>query len=118
MQNLVKNGIITSNKGMNGGFNLSGDPEEILLKDIVHAIDGDSFLTQCVLGFPKCGDNNPCPVHDQWLKSKEIILGILYGKNLGELSQKLDTKLNFINTLIDRCYEDKPNIRVDLNTCC
>jgi len=120
MQNLAKNGILISNKGVNGGFALSRRPSEILLKDVVKAIDGDEFLTKCVLGFPKCGDNNPCPVHDQWTKAKDIILDMLYRKNLEELSQNLDTKINFIESLLERCNNtgETPNIRVDLNTCC
>lgn len=120
MQNLAKHGILISNKGVNGGFALSRRPSEISLKDIVHAIDGDEFLTKCVLGFPKCGDNNPCPVHDQWTKAKDVILDMLYGKNLEELSQNLDTKINLIETLLERCKNtgENPNLKVDLNTCC
>ncbi len=120
MQNLAKNGLLISNKGMNGGFALSRHPSEILLKDIVHAIDGDELFTRCVLGFPKCGDRNPCPVHNQWTKAKDSILEMLYERNLDELSQNLDTKINLIETLKERCCDTKsnPNLRIDLHTCC
>jgi Rrf2 family transcriptional regulator, iron-sulfur cluster assembly transcription factor len=111
MQNLARHGILSSSKGMNGGYNLSRKPSEISLKDIVQAIDGDNFLTKCVLGFPKCGDHNPCPVHDQWSKAKIAILDMLYRKNIEELSQNLDTKINLIETLIERCCENKENNR-------
>jgi len=120
MQSLVRNGIIISNKGTNGGFTLSRPPAELPLIQIVHAIDGDDILTKCVLGFPKCGDAKPCPVHDQWVQAKDIILDMLYGKNLEELSQNLDNKINLVETLIQRCSEctADSNKRVDLNTCC
>ncbi len=120
MQNLARNGILISNKGMNGGYALSRRPAEISLKDIVHAVDGVDILTKCVLGFPKCGDKNPCPVHDQWTKAKGFILDMLYGQNLEELSNNLDTKIDFIETLIERCCETtkNPNLRIDLNICC
>lgn len=120
LQTLARYGILISNKGMNGGFTLTRSPGEISLIEIVHAIDGNFFLTKCVIGFPKCGDNNSCPVHDHWTKAREIIFNMLYGKNLEELSQHLDNKINLIETLTERCCEctADSNKRADLNTCC
>jgi Rrf2 family protein len=40
MQQLVKNGILTSKKGPNGGFNLAKPAADITMLEILEAIDG------------------------------------------------------------------------------
>ncbi len=96
LQTLTRDHIVVSHKGSNGGFALARSPKEIHLLDIVRAVDGDSFLDGCVVGFPGCGDENPCPVHPQWKKAKEMILTMLQKKTLAELGKGLNLKLDHI----------------------
>lgn len=96
LQTLTRERIVVSRKGANGGFALGRSPKEITLIDIVRAVDGESSLDGCVLGFPACGDRTPCPVHDQWKRAKEVILTMLQKKTLAELGKGLDGKLEFI----------------------
>jgi Rrf2 family iron-sulfur cluster assembly transcriptional regulator len=65
LQNLMKKGILNSYKGPNGGVCLAKSPDQITLLDIVEAVDGLGFNTQCIIGLPKCGDDEPCAVHNQ-----------------------------------------------------
>ena len=30
------------------------------------AIDGSHLFETCVLGLPGCGEQKPCPLHEQW----------------------------------------------------
>lgn len=99
LQILTRNGIIVSKKGQHGGYEIGLDPKKTTLMDIVKAIDGDSYLGECVLGFPGCCDENPCPVHDSWRRSKKSILEMLNNKTIAKLSKELDGKLDQINTL-------------------
>jgi len=66
LQTLTPSGIIGSKKGKNGGFYLARKPSNIKLIEIVEAIDGLEVFKTCVLGFPNCGDEHPCPVHSSW----------------------------------------------------
>ncbi len=66
LQSLTESGIIDSKKGKAGGFFLAKDPSKIRLIDIVAAIDGLSMFDSCVLGFPNCSPDNPCPLHSRW----------------------------------------------------
>ncbi|MBI4428900.1 MAG: Rrf2 family transcriptional regulator [Ignavibacteriales bacterium] len=99
LQTLSRSGVVVSLKGANGGFSLARSPKEIKLIEIVRAIDGDKFLDDCILGFPGCGDKNPCPVHAQWKRAKEIVLNILNEKTLAVLGKELDPKLDLIARL-------------------
>jgi len=99
LQTLSRDGIVTSYKGATGGFVLGRSPKEIKLIDIVRATDGEKFLDDCVLGFPGCGDQNPCSVHHTWKKAKKILLDMLNTKNVAQLSKEIDAKLELVQQL-------------------
>lgn len=58
LQNLVKQKLLVSTKGPNGGFSLSKPPGEISLWDIVINVDGEEYFTNCLIGL------RPCKAHD------------------------------------------------------
>lgn len=99
LQTLTRDEIVVSQKGSHGGFKLGRPAAAITVGDIVRAVDGEAFLSQCVLGFPACGDDFPCPVHDSWKDAKDRILEMLHASNLDILSQRLGGKLNLLNDL-------------------
>lgn len=100
LQTLARHEIVVSYKGHKGGFDLGKGAAEIHLSDIVRAIDGDTFLKHCVIGFPTCGDDQPCPVHSYWKEAKHIIQTMLSQKTIDDLSKNFDTKLSFLGLSI------------------
>ena len=66
LQILTSSGIVGSKKGKNGGFFLARSASEVRLIEIVEIIDGMEMFNNCVLGFPGCTSEEPCPVHDVW----------------------------------------------------
>lgn len=70
LQNLVRQKILVSTKGPNGGFGLARKTDQISLYDIVRIVDGDDFFNNCLIGMQPCSthENNekPCPVHGRF----------------------------------------------------
>ena len=66
LQSLTQQQILTSYRGPKGGVALARPAEQIMLADIVSAIDGKDLFSACILGIPGCGEGIPCPLHDQW----------------------------------------------------
>lgn len=93
LQMLTSSGIVGSKKGKNGGFFLAKEPVEIKLIDIVEAIDGLDVFKTCVLGFPGCSHETPCPVHDKWGKLREEAFKMLSEETLEDLKEKTKNKL-------------------------
>lgn len=85
LQKLVKAGLLESMKGPNGGFKLSKKPEKITLIDIIKAIDGLEVFTRCGIGFKKCSDDHPCPIHHDFKKVREKVYELFKKKTLKEL---------------------------------
>ena len=98
LQTLTTNGIIYSRKGKNGGFSLAKNPADIRLIDIVLAIDGLEIFHKCVLGFPGCSVEKPCPVHDKWGKLREDTYKMLSEETLEDLRDKTKSKIESIRT--------------------
>jgi len=96
LQQLTKVGIISSKKGNSGGFFLAKNPQDIRLIHIVDAIDGLELFNRCVLGFPNCSNENPCPVHNEWGKLRYEALGMLTIHSLAEVR---DATIKKIETL-------------------
>lgn len=96
LQQLVRSNIVLSLKGKSGGFLLARPPKDIMLIEIVQAIDGDRFLEHCVIGFPGCADTNPCPLHPKWSRAKAIILDMLKNENVLEIGKEIKPKLDFL----------------------
>jgi len=98
MQNLVKQKLLVSTKGPNGGFALAHSADKITLWDIVIKVDGEEFFTNCLISLEPCRTHDPskplCPVHSQYDKLR---------KQIGEFYQ--ETNLEIISKDIDK-YED------------
>ena len=93
LQNLRENGLVLSNKGKNGGFGLAKEPSNIKLIDIVEAIDGLELFQSCVLGFPECSPDTPCPVHDSWGALRTQAFEMLSNETLDKLKDKTLNKI-------------------------
>ncbi|HEX9253853.1 MAG TPA: Rrf2 family transcriptional regulator, partial [Ignavibacteriaceae bacterium] len=94
LQSLTESGIIESKKGKSGGFKLAKHPSKIKLIDIVDAIDGLESFNSCVLGFPKCSPDKPCPVHDQWGSLRTKAYEMLSSETLDKFKEKTLNKIN------------------------
>jgi Rrf2 family protein len=93
LQSLTSSGIVNSKKGKNGGFSIGKKPSEIYLIDIVKAIDGLTIFENCVLGFPDCCPEKPCPVHDEWGIIRDEAFKMLSHYTLEELRDKTIKKI-------------------------
>lgn len=86
MKRLVKEGILSSQKGPNGGFYLSENTLKTPLIQFIHLTGEDEYFKSCVLRLRKCDATKPCPLHsraeqlrDQWedVFSKTLVSDLL-----------------------------------------
>jgi len=88
LQSLTESGLVYSRKGKAGGFAMAKDPKAIRLIDIVTAIDGLSIFNSCVLGFPNCNPEHPCPLHEKWGALRTNAYNMLTDQTLDQLREK------------------------------
>ncbi|MEE8335566.1 MAG: Rrf2 family transcriptional regulator [Candidatus Neomarinimicrobiota bacterium] len=87
-QSLVKQRLLFAVRGRNGGLKLARSAEDILLNQIVFAIDGPPPEEDiCVIGLDYCSDDAPCPLHHQWKPIRKQIRTLLEEENLAQLAR-------------------------------
>ena len=99
LQTLRNHGYITSQKGKTGGFLLKNSSRDLSLYGIAQLFEGPEFLENCVIGFPGCSDDTPCPFHEEWKIAKELIYKMIKNNQIDELSELIDSKLNYIKDI-------------------
>jgi Rrf2 family protein len=92
LQVLVRADLLVSSRGRGGGFALRTLPREIVLRQIVEAIDGKDRTRRCILGLSACDENQACPQHDCWVGIRRQIDEVLDKTTLADLVEAMSRK--------------------------
>ena len=74
MQGLARSGLVTSQRGLYGGFTLVLTPKELSVYDVIQAVDPIVRIAHCPLGLEGHG-TNLCPLHRGhiWVSPPSVI---------------------------------------------
>lgn len=89
---LARAQLIRAKRGYLGGFMLARRAEEIMLLDIVDAVDGTAWAGRCLLGLAACSDERACPMHEFWKSERASIRGLLARTSLQDVAQFEDRR--------------------------
>jgi Rrf2 family iron-sulfur cluster assembly transcriptional regulator len=92
LQDLVRHGLLKSNKGPRGGFRLTVPAGELPLLRVVEAVDGPGRYQRCIAGNEECHDRVACPMHDSWVPVRRHIVEYLQGTTVADLAKSLGEK--------------------------
>ncbi len=73
LQRLSKKGLVTSIRGMKGGFQLAKRPKVISLLEVIEAIQGPSAISACAIDRRICGRSRICAVHPIWVEIRKEV---------------------------------------------
>jgi Rrf2 family protein len=85
LQILVKKKILTSTRGLHGGFLLKKDANELNLMEVIEAIDGMDIFDTCVIGIKECTSESSCPIHEQYKAFQEEFMRVFADKTVKNL---------------------------------
>ena len=94
MGRLREAGFVESVRGKNGGYRIAKPLDEIHLKQIVNVVEGLENFDRCLLGFERCDDENPCPMHEFWSGPKDSINEMLADVSLADMVKSEGKKLS------------------------
>lgn len=92
-----ENKIISSVRGPNGGFYMTGKAKQLPVRSILDAMDEDSVLERCILGLKECSETKPCPMHAQYKHIKAQLVKLFETKTIEELASDIDEGEAFLN---------------------
>ncbi|MCH2187354.1 SUF system Fe-S cluster assembly regulator [Myxococcota bacterium] len=86
LKTLTRAGVLTSHRGVKGGYSLARRPAELSVADMITALDGPLALTQCNLGPDRCDLENHCAVKSPWLVINHVVHNALASVTLADLT--------------------------------
>jgi Rrf2 family protein len=92
LQILTGRNILLSFRGPNGGISLARPAKEIMLAEVVEAVDGLAIFHNCVLGLGLCNEENPCPVHEHWTDVRQNCRAFFETTSLQFLVEEINKK--------------------------
>ncbi|PHS25906.1 MAG: SUF system Fe-S cluster assembly regulator [Methylophaga sp.] len=82
---LSHNGLLISERGAQGGYNLSRSPNKISIAEIITAIEGPIALTECVGEESHCELEPYCDVQTNWTRINNAVFHALDEVKLSDM---------------------------------
>jgi len=89
------NRLVKSIRGAGGGYTLARKPEDIRLSEILHALEGNCCLVECIEDETYCEFTESCPTFDIWKNATELLKGYFESITLRDvmtMAEKKDKK--------------------------
>lgn len=96
LQTLVKEEVISSAKGPNGGFYLTTKKMNQSILAIIDAIDGKEVFNQCGLGLSRCSATHPCPIHNDYKGIRDDFKEMCHRKKVSDLCETVNNGLAYL----------------------
>jgi Rrf2 family protein len=106
LRRLRQAGIVTSVRGVSGGFELARDASEISVKDVIEATEGSTFEINCrqhQVGAERCDTSHDCSIRPVWYALRARIDELLDQIRISDLLECGEVGLT---ELIDITWQD------------
>lgn len=108
-------GIVRAKRGYRGGYRLARPGDEITLLEVVEAVAGQTWGSDCLLGLGACSDECPCPMHDFWSRRRSELERELRAKTVRDVGKFSLTRFRIADAApqrgLPRSFETAQRIR-------
>jgi FeS assembly SUF system regulator len=89
LKTLAQENLLTSSRGVNGGYRLARAPEDISMADIIAAMEGPIALTECADLDSQCVLEPLCSVRTNWQRINLVVRNALRDISLADMVSPL-----------------------------
>ncbi|MEA4997940.1 MAG: Rrf2 family transcriptional regulator [Candidatus Limiplasma sp.] len=86
--NLRRAGLVTSVRGVQGGYRIAKPPEQTTILEVIDAMEGPLALSECMSDEGSCQRSCQCPVRKVWQRLTDSINRELAGVTLGDMFEE------------------------------
>ena len=91
---LGRSGILSSHRGVKGGYALAEEPRELSVARMISVLDGPIAITECADDAPgTCSQEASCQIRGNWQKINAAVRDALEQISLAELASPLSPQL-------------------------
>lgn len=87
LQKLLGHGLLRSHRGPQRGYALARPARKITLREILETIEGADLFERCLFWEHRCGDRDPCLLHQEWSQVKPQLITRLQRRTLADLAR-------------------------------
>lgn len=99
LQILSRSGLVSSIKGRGGGFFFDNPEKPLTLFDVIKVTEGEEFFYKCGFGLKSCDAGNPCPMHDEYAKVRDLLYTLMNNMTVQSLASKISQNKAVLNRL-------------------
>lgn len=85
LQTLVKHDFLDSVKGPHGGFSMQRAAIDTPLIDVIDAIEGTAFLSNCIIRTSPCDHSRPCSLHHKMTPIRQEMRSLYSTETIADL---------------------------------
>lgn len=86
-QKLARHGVLEVERGRGNGYALRASPGQVLVAEVLEAVEGPEVLKRCLLwGAHRC-ETTPCPLHDRMGHLRERLDEMLTSMTLADFAR-------------------------------
>jgi FeS assembly SUF system regulator len=93
---LTRAGLLISQRGSKGGYNLARGAAEISVVEMIAALEGPVGITECTIHPGACPQEPSCHVRDPWQRINGAVQAALENVTLADLARPLDSANSFV----------------------
>jgi FeS assembly SUF system regulator len=90
LKRLLQSGLLTSHRGIKGGYLLARDPREISVLEVIAAVEGQMALTECSTDESLCHIEPCCPIKSNQRVINQAVRGVLEKVMLSDLANPME----------------------------
>ncbi len=89
LQTLSRALLLKSVRGRGGGFYFDPESEELKLAQVIRVLEGEKYFSGCVVGLPRCDENHPCPLHNEFYLIRNQLVELSQKETIQGLARKI-----------------------------
>ena len=93
LKTLARAGVVSSQRGKRGGYQLTRRPEDIAIATVIEALEGPIAVTECVDEESECTHEARCSVRANWQRINDAVLGALRDIRLADMAEPAGQRL-------------------------
>lgn len=86
-QKLAHHDVVRSFRGARRGYTLARQPGDITIRELLEAVEGAGVLERCIFSGQRCGDDEPCRLHEGWSRVRPDLVRWLDHTTLEDLAR-------------------------------
>ncbi|TLU84857.1 MAG: Rrf2 family transcriptional regulator [Chlorobium sp.] len=101
LQEMIRHDLIISKEGVQGGFMLAKDPDEIRVRQLIEIFQGTVQVSECMFRKQICANRSRCVLRHEIMRIEEVVNNEFEKVTIGKLLRMLSAEGNMRPALKD-----------------